>query len=105
MAFEPLLGNCNRTPRHRTTREAGDEPDPSGALLEALAAAEGVDPMALDPLYADLDADALDNLFAHRRATADQDRTVLCLTLEGKNACIRANGDACICDADGEVPF
>lgn len=43
-----------------------DDYSVSDALVEALAEAEGVDPLALDPVYEHVDTDALDGLFADR---------------------------------------
>ncbi|WP_415380468.1 HalOD1 output domain-containing protein [Halosimplex sp. TS25] len=77
------------------TRFGGDrERAPSTAVIEAVAAAEGVAPTELDPIYDAIDPEALDTLLA------DQNDASTCVRFDisGWTVFIRGDGALRVCD-------
>lgn len=105
MGADPVLKSCDRTPLCTVRTDGETDATPSIAILEALAEADGVDPLDLESLYTVVDGEALDRLFAHRSASSGRPRTVCCLATDEKNVCVDEGGVACVCDADGDDPF
>ena len=102
MTLEPVLPCCDREPTYKTPLESGRGGSPSTAVVEALAAVDGVDPAETESLYTIVDGEALDRLFANRDG-----QTRLCLSVDDRNVCVGEGGVACVCDAagDGAGPF
>ena len=75
------------------------------AIVEALSAADGIDPSTLESLYTVVDAEALDRLFAHRARLPGEERTIVSLTVGEKTVCVGDGTDVCVCgpgqDDDG----
>lgn len=77
--------------RYETTFDpAGDSA--SEAVLEAVGAAAGVDPIELEPLYAVIDPDALDALCTHARRTAENRSHSLRFSYGGFDVDVRTDG-------------
>lgn len=71
--------------------------DPAGdsaseAVLEAVGAAAGVDPLELEPLYAVVDPDAIDALCAHARRTDGNRAHILRFSYAGFDVDVRTDG-------------
>lgn len=98
MAPDELDVKCGCTPVIDT--EYGDEygESPSEVIVEAIAAAEGVDPMELQPVYESVDLDALDDFFCRRGGAIDSE-AVLSFTIDPWNVFVRGDGRIRICDA------
>ena len=67
----------------------------AGAVAEAVAAAEGVAPADLPPLYETVDLEALEQLFEQPDATD----AVFSFVFDGWNVFVDANGRIRVCDA------
>lgn len=80
-------------------REYRDEDDraPSEVIVEAVAAAAGVDPTDLPPLYDFVDPDALDSLFDTSRGRTDP-KAVLSFRMDTWNVFVRGDGKIRVCD-------
>lgn len=74
---------------------------PSTAIIDALAAATGIPPTELPPLYEFVDPDAIDRLFTGDRARSAD--TVLSFRVERWNVFVREDGRIRICDATDET--
>ncbi|MFB6309334.1 MAG: HalOD1 output domain-containing protein [Haloarculaceae archaeon] len=77
--------------------EERDRP-PSEVIVDAIATAEGVSPMELDPLSESIDLGAVDRLF--ERDAGSETGTVLGFTVDGWNVFVRDGGSVRICDPD-----
>lgn len=85
------------------TRFGGErERKPSVAVIEAVAAAEGVAPTELDPLHERIDLDAVDQLFAGTGDAVDTS-TFIRFSAAGWNVFVRGDGAIRVCDPDGQV--
>ena len=81
------------------TRFGGDSGrPPSVAVVEAVAAAEGVSPAELDPIYDDIDPGAIDRLFDG--PSDDGTSTVLRFSIDGWRVFVRGDGAIRVCDPD-----
>jgi hypothetical protein len=80
--------------------EYGSESDesPADAVVDAVAAAAGTDPLELPPLYEFVDGDALNALFDHHDGMTDTDG-LLSFQIETWNVFVRADGRIRVCDA------
>lgn len=74
------------------------EGTPTEAVVDALAAATGVDPESLPPLYESIDPEVLDRLFRGRNTAADA-TTMLGFTVDGWYVVVRGDGRISVCDA------
>lgn len=99
MAHEESTPCCECTPVGETT--FGDERDrrPSIAIIEAVAAAEGVAPTALDFIYETIDPEAIDQLFANV-GDGSAPPVHLRLSVHGWNVFVRSDGTIRVCDPD-----
>jgi hypothetical protein len=89
-------------PVHETRYRFDDGVTPSEAVIEAVAAVEGVDPTALPPLYGSIDPDALDSLFD---GPAEKSPDVLGFGHAGWDVFVRADGAVTVCDTStGDLP-
>lgn len=79
----------------------GDTP-PTVAVVEALAAAAGVDPTDLEPLNDAVDCAALDRLFEGGEPSTAAPR-VLSFSVDGWNVFVRDDGSVRVCDPDPVV--
>lgn len=80
--------------------EYGTESDqsPADVIVEAVATAAGVDPIALPPLYEFVDLDAIDALFADHDGVRDAE-ALLSFKVDTWNVFIRDDGRIRVCDA------
>lgn len=87
---------CDCTPVVGTRFGGDNERSPSVAVIEAVAAAEGVAPTELDPTYDAIDPEALDRLLA------DQNDASMCVrfAVSGWNVFVRGDGALRVCDPD-----
>jgi len=72
-----------------------DERSPSVTIIDAVAAAEGVEPTELDPLAEEIDLEALDHLL---RNSASGTCGVLRLCIAGWNVFVSGEGRVKVCD-------
>lgn len=80
----------------RTTTSSGSSLPPSIAVVEAISAAEGVEPAELDgSLYDSVDPDALDDLFSGERTNGQVVFEVFDYVVT-----VRADGDVRVCPTD-----
>lgn len=91
---------CECTPIAHTQFGAESGRTPSEAIIDALAEAEGVDPMELDPLYETIDGDALDRLFTPRSESEETPSRTFGFTINSWNVFIQSEGSVVICDPD-----
>ena len=75
---------------------------PSVAVIDAVAAAEGVDPTELDPLSGEIDLEALDRLLLN---SAPDTCGVLRLCLAGWNVFVSGDGRITVCDPSDSTPL
>ena len=81
------------------TRFGGDSGrPPSVAVVEAVAAAEGVSPAELDPIYDDVDPEAIDQLLGG--PSDDGTSAVLRFSIDGWRVFVRDDGAIQVCDPD-----
>lgn len=92
-----LLSRCACTPVIETTYEEGDA-SPSGTVVEAVAEAEDVEPMELDPLYEVIDLDAVDRLFEGRPGESDAPSTVLAFDVRDWYVFVCDDGSILVCE-------
>jgi len=76
--------------------ESGEE-SVVGAVVDAIAEAEGVDSTEIEPLYDVVDLDALSRLFEDQNGTDGSD-TLLTFTIDTWNVFVRADGRIRVCD-------
>lgn len=69
----------------------------TGAIIGALAEAEGVDATDVDPLYDTVDLDALRQLFEARDGSSDA-KALFSFTVDTWNVFVRADGRIRVCD-------
>ncbi|PSP84646.1 hypothetical protein BRC83_05260 [Halobacteriales archaeon QS_1_68_17] len=82
------------------TRFSGEsERSPSVAIIEAVAAAEGVPPGELDPLYETIDPDLMDRLLADRSDPSTPPKLIR-FSFAGWNVFVRGDGVIRVCDPD-----
>lgn len=70
---------------------------PVEAVLEAVATAANVDPIALPPLYDYIDPDAVNGLFEHEGSRESE--TVLSFRIDTWNVFVRDDGRIRVCDS------
>jgi hypothetical protein len=75
---------------------------PSVAIVEAIAAAEGVAPTELDPLHDEIDLNAVDQLLAGSD-TAPDASTFLRFSAAGWNVFARSEGVIRVCDPNDQT--
>lgn len=85
------------TPVVDTQYGGRDDQSPAEVIIDALAAAAGVDPIDLPPLYEFVDPDALDNMF-NRHEGAEEAEALLSFKVDTWNVFVRADGRIRICD-------
>jgi hypothetical protein len=86
---------------HYSTREASTEL-PSVALVEAVAAAKDVDPLALDPLGNHVDMDALDSLLL--QSSPGEHAVAVTVELQGVRAEIDDQGTVTVRQSGPDEP-
>lgn len=86
------------TPVVDTRYEKDSGKSPAETIIDALAAAEGVDATDLPPLYETIDPDALDQLFEDHEGAAGAEAT-LSFRFDTWNVFVRADGRIRVCDA------
>lgn len=79
-----------RTERHQVSYDPDDTDRPSELLVEAVADAAGVDPLALDPLFRTVDPEMLDE-FVAAGALPDVDGQ-MSFTYEGYRVTVHPSG-------------
>jgi hypothetical protein len=85
------------------TRFGGEhDRQPSVAIIEAVAAAEGVAPAELDPLHEQIDLDAVNQLFAGTGSAPDTSKS-LRFSAAGWNVFVRGDGAIRVCDPDDQA--
>ena len=80
----------------REYQRESDE-SPSEVVINAVAAAAGVDPIELPPLYEFVDPDALNTLFERHTGTEDAE-ALLSFKMQTWNVFVRADGKIRVCD-------
>ncbi|WP_436925152.1 HalOD1 output domain-containing protein [Halosimplex amylolyticum] len=90
---------CHCTPVVGTRFDGDRERAPSTAVIEAVAAAEGVAPTELDPIYDAIDPEAIDRLLA------DQNDASTCVrfAINGWTVFVRGDGALRVCDPDKQT--
>ena len=85
---------CSCSPVVETRFSGNRGRSPSYAIIEAVAAADGIAPIELDSIYNDIDPEALDTLLE------DQNNESVCIriTINGWNVFLRADGALRVCD-------
>lgn len=68
---------------------------PSEVIVEAVAAAAGVDPLELPPLYEYVDPESVDTLVDGHHGAAEP---LLTFEMDSWKIFVRAEGDICVCD-------
>lgn len=94
---------CDCTPVAEVEYEAEDHQSPSMAVVEAVAAAEGVPPTEIEPVSRAVDPEAVDRLFDGDRPAAERART-LAFATDDWNVFVRGDGAIRVCDPDGDSP-
>ncbi|MBX0285013.1 hypothetical protein EGH22_01615 [Halomicroarcula sp. F28] len=92
---------CRCTPVYETEWTGSRQP-PSMAIVEAVAAAEGVDPMELTPLSEEIDFEAFDRLLSN---SAPDTCGVLSLRLSGWNVFVSGDGRIKVCEPSETAPL
>ena len=80
-------------------RTTSDDETVSETVVEAVADAKGVDPLALDPLYDSIDPDALDRLFDH--AGAGSSIAKLSFEMADCEVLVRGSGEVVVTPTTG----
>ncbi|MBX0322981.1 hypothetical protein EGH21_08065 [Halomicroarcula sp. F13] len=88
--------SCACVAVHEAEYSGDSERPPSVAVVEAVAAAEGVEPTELRSLSADIDLEAVDALFENDDTTGQAH--VLSYTVAGWNVFVRGDGAIRVCD-------
>ena len=101
MATDNGPAQCRCTPVYETEWTDGRQP-PSVVIVEALAAAEGVDPMELTPLSEELDLESIDRLLSNSTPGACN---VLSLRLRGWNVFVSGDGRIKVCEPSETSPL
>lgn len=91
--------DCGGTPVSET--QYGGTTRPSDAVVDALAEAEGISPLDLDPLYDAIDPDAVDRIFGYRNEAIHR-TTVLEFTV-GDWRVFVGDGRALVCEPDEDA--
>lgn len=77
-----------------TFSESSERQEPSAAVVEAVARAEGVDPTEIEtPLYEVVDPDALDDLFAFRHTHGRASKVRVHFTYYGYEVRVHDDGE------------
>jgi len=92
---------CSCTPVYET-EWADSERAPSMVIVDAVAAAEGVDPTELTPLSDEIDLEALDRLLSNSVADACG---ILSLRIAGWNVFVSGDGPIKICEPSEAEPL
>lgn len=95
MTNNRLSTRCTCEPAFTTAYDEETDHSPSEAVVKAVAAAEGADPVTLPPLYEFVDPDALDTLIEHHTRTEE---LVISFTIDTWNVFVRADGIIRVCD-------
>lgn len=90
--FDPV--ECRCTPVSESDW-GEDQCPPSVAIVDAVAAAEGVEPTELDSLSYKIDLEALDQLLLN---AAPGTCGVFCLSIAGWNVFVSGDGHVLVCD-------
>jgi len=90
-----IYRSCEPVVDTRYGRESGQSP--SEAIIQAVAAAAGVEPTELPPLFDFVDPDALDTLFQDHTGAADAEK-LLSFRIKTWNVFVRADGRVLVCD-------
>jgi hypothetical protein len=80
-----------------TNYESISDKTPTEAITEAVAAAEGVDPTRLPPLYESIETDAVNRLFDHSGEESPPTKA-LCFVYSGWNVFVRSDGTIIVGD-------
>jgi hypothetical protein len=80
-----------------TSFDGAGEETVVGAVVDAIAEAEGVDSTEIEPLYDVVDLDALSRLFDERNGTDSSD-ALLTFRIDTWNVFVRADGRIRVCD-------
>ncbi|WP_407075670.1 HalOD1 output domain-containing protein [Natronococcus wangiae] len=99
MANEKLSTCCECTPVGETRFGEKYGRQPPLAIIEAVAAVEGVAPTELDPIYDTIDLESIDQLFTDQDDTSTPP-TFLRLSIAGWNVFVRGDGAIRVCDPD-----
>ncbi len=105
MAEDTLSLRCGCTPVADRQYDEARNTSPTEAVIDAVAAASGIEPRALPPLYEAVDPDALDRLFCRGDAASGSSGTVLSFTANGWNVFVRDDGRIRVCDPSGPEEF
>lgn len=92
-------GCCECTPVVESRFREEDRQLPSTAIVEAVAAAEGVAPVDLEPLYNEIDLDMIDQLFEDDGDPSTSPK-LLQFSVAGWNVFVRGDGAIRVCDPD-----
>lgn len=95
MTDEEVPLNCEYEPVISTDFEDFTNQTPSEVIIEAVAAAAGVDPLELPSLYNYVDPDAVDTLVSGRGGAAEP---TLKFKMRTWDILIRGDGKICVCD-------
>ncbi|WP_345779787.1 HalOD1 output domain-containing protein [Halosolutus halophilus] len=99
MATETRSTCCECTPVGETRFGEERGRPPSLAIVEAVAAVEGVAPTEFDPLYETIDPESIDQLFTDSGNTSTP-ASFLRLSVAGWNVFVRGDGVIRVCDPD-----
>lgn len=73
---------------------------PSTAVVTAVAAASGVDPISIDPLYEVIDPDALNSIVATTDGASDSSSARIEFTYQDYRVLVKANGQGHLYEPD-----
>ena len=89
--------SCDCAPVFETWFGQERERTPTVAIIEAVAAAEGVAPTELEPLYDEIDTDAVNRLLASDRNSSSSNICIQ-LSVSGWQVFVRNDGAIRVCD-------
>lgn len=93
---------CDYLPVIETEYRDFEGATPSELIIDAIAKAEGVDPLELEPLYDIIDPTTIDSLFT-RPGTPPKNEVALSFKVENSLVNIHSDGRILICDTTQTV--
>lgn len=98
MTDQAVNCRCECTPVLETRFGGEGDRLPSVAVVEAVAAAEDVAPAELDPMYDEIDPEAIDRLFTG--GSDGRPSAILRFSVSGWRVFVRGDGAIRVCDPD-----
>lgn len=96
---EHMVGCYDGTPVCETAYDPADGEPPAVAVVDAVAAIEGTDPLDLPPLYDHVDTEALNRLFEDR-AAGRGDASAFSFEYGGWDVVVRNDGSIAVYDPE-----